>query len=625
MFATIVCNPQIIAEKETDVKITTQGSERQIGEVVVTATRTEKFVSEVPCSVTVITADDINKSAPQTMADIFRDIPGVQIQGGGTPGMPIRLSLRGLTVGHNAVHVLVLIDGRRINDAYQGNVDAGVLSFDAIERIEILRGPASALYGSNATGGVINIITRRGTKKPFTEISISGGEYNTQHYTVRHGWKIDSFDYFATLSHFLTDGYLKNSDGSKRDWEASSADINSGVTMSDGSELRFFLGGYTGEGTDEASKRKITRDYQTFSYAMCWNKDVDARLNVKVYRNGEERKYEWKGGPVGIYNYQTAGVDVQQSLLLGNLHQATVGVEARSDNVDIDDVSNPVGEKTDGLFAVYAQDEIFIGNGIRLTIGVRGDHANNLGTKISPKAGVVYSVSPDVEFFGSAALAAYRAPSISHRYTRIEWMGMLFEGNPDLEPETITAYEIGMRGRWMNRFQTELSAFFLSQDKGFDFMMSPDGVFRAQNVNKTEINGIETSVRYGVFNWLNVYGTYTFTDGEYKHNPGNPAIVGNVPEHLAKHHGAVGIELTGLGGTHLLRARYVGSRFGDAMNTEERKLDSYLVGDLVSHIPVSDNVELTLKVQNITNRDYYEYPGVKEPGRSGYGGISVSF
>lgn len=624
MFATIVCSSQIIAEKESDIKISTQGDKPQIGEVVVIATRTEKFVSEVPCSVTVITADDIKKSTPQTIADIFRDIQGVQVQGGGTPGMPIRLSLRGLTIGHNAQHTLVLIDGRRINDAYEGDVDASLLSFDAIERIEILRGPASALYGSNATGGVINIITKRGTKKPFTEISISGGEYNTQHYTVRHGWKMGGFDYFATLSRFLTDGYLKNSDGSRRDWEASSADINTGVTMNDGSELRFFLGGYIGEGTDEASERKITRDYQALSYARRWNKDLNARLNVKVYRNGEERKYEWKGGFPGIYNYQTAGVDVQQSLLPGNAHQATVGIEARGDSVDIDDISNPVGEKTDGLFAVYVQDEIFIEDGIRLTIGVRGDHANNLGTKISPRAGIVYSVSSDVEFFGSASLA-YRAPAISHRYTRIEWMGMLFEGNPDLEPETMTAYEIGMRGRWMNNFQMELSAFFLSLDKGFDFMMFPDGVFRAQNVAQTEINGIETSARYGVFNWLNVYGTYTFTDGEYKYNPGNPAIEGNVPEYLAKHQGAIGIELTGLGGTHLISARYAGPRFADAMNTEERKLDSYLVGDVASHIPVSGNVELTLKVQNITNRDYYEYPWGKQPGRSVYGGVSVSF
>jgi outer membrane receptor protein involved in Fe transport len=136
---------------------------------------------------------------------------------------------------------------------------------------------------------------------------------------------------------------------------------------------------------------------------------------------------------------------------------------------------------------------------------------------------------------------------------------------------------------------------------------------------------METTARYTFSRWLNLYGSYTFTDGEYTRNPANPAIEGNVPEHLAKHQGAIGIELACLNGTHILRGRYTGHRFGDAMNSEERRLDSYLVADWVSSIAINDNVKLIFKIQNITDKDYYEYPGIKQPGRSLYGGVSISF
>ena len=163
------------------------GAEVEVGQVVVTATRTEVEISDSPQSISVITKEEIMNTPDRTIPEVIQRAAGVQINQNGPMGSLPLAQIRGSEAGQ----VLIMIDGRRINDAQNGQFDLSnlPLSKDEIERIEVLRGGASALYGSDAMGGVINIITKSPTKEPYTRVSSSFGRFGTQEYSLSHRWK----------------------------------------------------------------------------------------------------------------------------------------------------------------------------------------------------------------------------------------------------------------------------------------------------------------------------------------------------------------------------------------------------------------------------------------------------
>jgi len=147
-----------------------------VGPVVVTASKIEEPLSNVASSLTLITREDIERRRAQTIQEVLREVPGVDLQSnGGSPGSFTQVRIRGA----NDDNVVVLVDGARVNGLFGGNFDFGLMPTDNVERIEVLRGGASALYGSDAIGGVINIITRRGKGKPRVSLFWEGGSLET--------------------------------------------------------------------------------------------------------------------------------------------------------------------------------------------------------------------------------------------------------------------------------------------------------------------------------------------------------------------------------------------------------------------------------------------------------------
>jgi len=591
--------------------------------MVVTATRTAKSMLDVAASVQVIDVSDMDVANAITVDELFKTMVGVDLQGSGEPGSGIKLSLRGLTTGYQSKRVLVLVDGRRVNDAFQGNAEFAVLPTDAIERIEILRGPASALYGSNAMGGVINIITRRGAKDPLTRLKVAFGPDNTQHYRVLHGWRTGIVDYMIAGSHTGTDGYVKNSDGTDRDWEARNVDANLGMALGDDSELRIFLGGHAGEGTDENSDREVTKDYQAIAYMLGGSEEGQAQLLLRAYRNRQEDEYDWKYPGVGVYEGETLGGEVQQSFWVADRHRVTVGADAREDAVEADDVQQAIDEDA-SVYAVYVQDEYYLGDTVQVTAGVRSDHDSDFGDELSPRLGLLLQADPAVDLFASVS-QAHRAPSLSDRHVRTEYNGFLFVGNPDLQPETLTAYEIGGRGRMNDVLQGEVAIFYNDMDDSFDFILTTNRVFENRNVTRAETYGVEAGLRCRLAKGLSSFVNYSFTDGQYDEFGQDPRVEGNQLAYLAKNKVNFGLEYTAKRHTHALRCRYADSRFGDAENSEENKMDAYLVADWRSRVKLTDAADLTLNVDNIFDESYEELPGVERPGRIFMAGVEVEF
>ncbi len=587
--------------------------------VVVTATRTARAVDDVAGSVEVIPRAKVQQEAAINVDELFRGVGGVDLQGSGMPGAQIKLNMRGLTPGYQSKRILVLMDGRRINEQYQGNAEFSLIPADGLDRVEVLRGPASALYGSGAMGGVIQLFSRRGRDvvgddhNHATGVRAASGTYETHHLQFWQGGVMGETDYFINGSYVETDGYLQNRDGSDRDWAAWRIGGNLGWATGEASELRAFAGIYHGRGRDDNSRRTAEKNFQQIDWTWGWDANRDAQLVLRAWRNGDEDTYEWVYPGTGIYDQETLGAEAQQSLWLGDRNQLTAGFEVREESVDIDEVSGPIDEST-SVVAAYLQDEIIVSETLDVSAGVRYDNTGGYGEEWSPRVGAVWHPCEHADVYASVNIA-HRAPGLSDRFVMQEFNGMLFVGNPDLDPETLTAYELGTRIRPCDRTQISLALFRNDMDDSFDFARDPDGVFRIRNVTESKTQGAEASFRARLCDHATLFGNWSYTEGVYEESAGDPRIVDKQLAYLAPNKGALGLDIEGLGRTsHTLLCRYVGERYGDATNTKENRMDDYVVADWRGRFHATENIDLTLNVSNIFDTSYEEFPGVEQPG-----------
>jgi outer membrane receptor protein involved in Fe transport len=592
---------------------------------VVTVTKTDLAARDLPASADVLGADDLALQNPASVDEALKTVVGADVQGAGFPGSAVRLNFRGLTPGYQSERLLVLLDGRRLNDQYQGNVEFALLPADDLQRIEVLRGPASALYGSGAMGGVVQLFTPTGDEAPGTRLKAQAGSYGIRHYRLAHGGSTGSFTYRFRGSHVETDGYLDNRDGTDRDWRADNLAATLGYAFDGGPKARLDLGEFFGAGTDENSDRESRKNYQALTLSQSWACAAGPTdLSVLLYRNAERHDYDWKYPGKGLYEQETWCGDARASFWAGTRQRLTLGGEWRQDGVDVDEVQQAVDEATDTA-ALYLQDEIALAKSWRVTVGLRGDYNDDYADELSPRVGLLWRPAP----WGEAFLSfnrAHRAPSLSDRFVRVEFNGMLFEGNPDLNPETLTAWELGARARLGRRLGAQVAVFDNRVEDSFDFMLDPDGVFRNHNVNEVRSYGAEVGLEGEWLPWLSAYANYSWTDGRYEEYPGMPGVEGNRLAYLARDKANAGLVFRWpAGASHALNVRYVGQRFGDAQNAAANRMSDYVVVDWRSRVPVGRGVTLTLNVDNALDESYRDWPAYEQPGTVFLAGAEVSF
>ena len=597
------------------------------GTVMVTATRTRQGAQDIPASVTVISRTNVVNRAAVGVDELFKRVGGVDLQGSGVPGSPIKLNLRGLTPGYQSKRLLMLVDGRRVNEQYQGNVEFAVVPADGLDRIEVLRGPASALYGSGAMGGVVQLFTRRGRDMAAAgelgRLRLAAGSHGTSHARFDAGGSWRNSDAYVTGSFVDTDGYLENADGSARDWSARNIQGNAGWMLSPQTEVRLFGGAYEGSGTDANSEREVDKDFEHLQVA--WNRDRnhDAGLIVNLWRSGERNVYDWFFPGRGVYDQETLAGDLQQSLWVLDRHQVTTGVEVRRDAVDIDEVAGPIDEHT-SVVGIYAQDELHLTDALRLLAGLRYDNTGGYGSEWSPRVGMLWRPIDDAELFGSFNVA-HRAPGLSDRFVITEFNGARFEGNPDLGPETLNAYELGARCRPAGGVTLELVGFLNAMDDSFDFSRDPDGVFRIRNVTRSRTMGVETTGRMRATDVVTVFASCSYTDGTYRESDANPAIAGNQLAYLARNKATAGIDAAWKRLSQSLTCRYVGKRYGDATNTADNRMDAYVTVDWRGRLHVTEHLDLTLNVDNLFDSDHNDFPTHPQPGLTVMAGVEAVF
>ncbi len=588
----------------------------QLKEVVVTATRTEKDPQDVTQTVTLITAGDIEKSGATTVAEVIERTAGVEINDYGTKGALSAVSIRGATYQQ----VLVLLDGRRLNSASAGGFDMSDLPvpLEDIERIEIVRGPGSALYGTDAVGGVVNIITKKPTAAATT-ITGSGGTHGYESLTLSNSNKLDKFYYTVNAGKEKSDGFRTNSD-----LDQTTVGTKLGYQLSPDSSLEFTADyiekaiGVPGslDFTSPLARQWDRNVGSALTYRSKISKDIDLRLNV--YDNRDKIIFIDPNPffPQNSRHISTSnGAEAQTNWLANSWNLLTFGVEAKQDHIE----SSIVGEHTASLWAAYLQDEISIGDSLIVVLGGRNDSHSVYGDKFSPKASVRYLIAGVGTIIRASAGEAFRAPTLNDLF----WPFDGFEvGNPNLKPETSTEYEAGIEQPFGTGNAIKFTAF---ERKVKDMIQwqpgpAPDFIYSPVNIGRARITGYEAESKLAFFSRLVWVVNYTYLD-PVDETTGSK-IYNVIPSDQLKSY----INLALPTKTNV----YVEGRMVRNYTQPPSPPSSHYTvvdGKITQEIAFSQRVKgnVFFGEKNIFNRQYQVVGGYPMPPAEVYGGVSVQF
>lgn len=435
--------------------------------VVVTATSSERTLEHVPASVSVIGGDSLRSRPVNDLSEMVGGAVGLDI-------LDLGLGRQGISVrGMNPGHTLVLVDGRRINSSAaaiaHSDFELGWIPAEAIERVEVIRGPMSSLYGSEALGGVVNVITRSATDVWQGSVNASamlpsgglgGKRYKAGFYVagplspgrlglnlwgeVRHRAALDSAtDRKTTVLDRLraTTGHVGLNWTPDRHQRIE-------VSMTAGSEDQ--EGSRSGKSRTGKTYYESSNDVQRRRYALSYSGNWSRwSSQLRLYRSTLERKaYRSDGADTTGPNHLVDTVfDGKFGVLAGKVHQLTAGFETRRESLE-DPAVNRAGKKAVTHFAFFGQDEMVLGNHWEVVLGSRFDHHEDFGWEVSPRVYALYHANEALTF--KAGLGrGFKAPTLkqlSPEYESRAAMGGrgIIRGNLDLQPETNRSAEVGV-------------------------------------------------------------------------------------------------------------------------------------------------------------------------------------
>ncbi|MGQ9695334.1 MAG: TonB-dependent receptor plug domain-containing protein [Thermodesulfobacteriota bacterium] len=590
------------------------GTEVLMDQVVVTATKTEVAISESPQAISVLTREEIIKNPQLTLGEIIQRATGMEVSQYGPRGALSLPKIRGAESGQ----VLVLINGRRISDAQSGQFDLSSLPIlkEDIERIEVLRGAASALYGADAMGGVINIITKKPAPEAYTRAAAAYGRFDTQAYTLTHRWQPGAFGYGISLAKEKSNGYRPNSDldafilSGQLNYEFNpqqqvnfAARFTSKEIGVPGSEIYPDL--------DDRQKDEITQLDLTYR-----GKFQPLELNLKGFQNIYRRTFEPGsqgmniGTPFLHKNYATGG-EVQINFSPLKSHFLAGGVEVIQDRVD----STHIGVHEANRAAFYLQDEIGIAPPLSLTVGLRFDAHSIYEDQFNPRVGMLIRLPGEARLRASVG-RSFRAPTFDDLY----WPEDAFvAGNPNLKPEKAWSYEIGGEKRFGKLAFFRATGFRRDVDDLIYWSLGEDWKFRPNNVRSAKIWGGELELIFYPLPGLSIPVNYSYI---YPRDEETGEPISAKPKQILN----IGLEYT----TSIGLKISLHGRYGEYWLNQTSKLnrDYFILDAQIRYefkIYKQFKGEVFLALNNALNRQYQIVEGYPMPPQAFSGGISFAF
>lgn len=604
--------------------------------VVVTATRTSTPLSQIASSVTVITAEEIEAKQQPLVLDLLRSVPGVNILSYGTLGSTSTISLRGAS----NKHTLVLIDGIEFRDAstISGGPQLENLSTDNIERIEIVRGAQSVLYGSDAIGGVINIITRKGAKKPEFYVSAEGGSYNTWRENLGFTYAHDQAFISFAASKIDSDGFSaaneKDGNSEHDGYENTNISLNLGASPSKIFTLKLTVHSIDSEyefdaGFPFSDSQELQDSTERNARLEGVLHLLDDKWQIAFGTSITDTDRTVTGSYPADYNGTITKFDLQNTLRIGQQHTLAAGLETEKENADIVSFSlNASGNVRNN--AVFLQDQYVAGD-FAATLGVRLDAHDEFGSQTTYRLAPTYSFTATGTRLKGAVGTGFRAPSLNELYGNpaiYDYGTVVYNylnGNRDLNPEKSFGWEVGVEQSFFSSsfilgatyFHNDIDDFIENSLTG---IVTVGGVttYSYQTVNMAELktSGVETTLDWYPSELLNINLSYTYTDSRESD--------GSRKDRLPLHKGTLNLTFYPLDALQLnLNAIYTGERY-DGSYTDET-LKAYTLVNLASSYQLNNNCKIFGRIDNLFDKDHEEVAGYGTAGLSAYAGIKLTF
>lgn len=480
----------------------TEKSAVKLETTVITATKTEHTLADVPEATIVITREEIEAQNATNVLEVLRWIPGVRPSAayGSMGGDKYMID------GSPSNYTLMLVDGNRVKGSYI----LSEMPISTIERIEIVKGANSLLYGSDALSGVINIITKRASDR-FTfgfEASYSTNEEDTNTEEVFVGFKLGKLRQLYTYARKDVEG---------GEYESDSYSGKFGLDLTDKVELKFDFR------INDYEKKSTEMDREDYTVELDWDMDNHSKLKVKGFLRDYGSVAHVGGASVGTEeDSRYDEEEIQYTRLLWESHLITAGYQRMGDEFDYSGPHDKWSESQD-TNCFYFQDEITITESLILVPAVRVDYHSEWDEELNPKLSVLWRVTDATSLRASWGMA-FKAPSLTQMYrttfhghgTRGFWI----MGNPDLEPEDSTSYRVSIEQQFGKTFLGSLTLFrndFEDMIKsGYTGAVMPDGFkeYSYSNIAEAYTQGVEVDLKLYLTDDILATLGYTYFDTE---------------------------------------------------------------------------------------------------------------
>ncbi|MDZ7968037.1 MAG: TonB-dependent receptor [Nostoc sp. DedSLP03] len=642
--------PASTEEKEPDIELTV--IDKLLNEPVYSPFRREGTVKDSTRPVYVITGEEMEAQGAKTVREALKFLPSILPDG--TVGTEVNALSGQFIRGSNSAQVLILLDGRPINELGSGGFDLSEFTINIVERIEVLPGGGSTLYGSDAIGGVINIITRRPTEKVTTQAGVNFGAYGLNQQTINSSGKIGDIgwvvgynrtqaenNYPFSIPEANFEGTRENNDVLYNNFNIKlSADLGKRDTLT---LSTLYLGkdqgvpggvpipeplygqGYFNSLTD--SDRKYTDQVLT---DLTWNSKLgsgnDSLLTARVYADFLSTRFDSRNSSQARYDNRQAsyGLQAQHSWKFANNQTLVYGFDYRNVSATNSTFDFSVDTKTvtydDSISqgAIFARYEINFTSSFTANLGLRQDFSSlTNGSFTSPSIGAKFALT-DSTTLRANYIKNFRAPNLFNLYAN----GSTYVGNPNLRPEKGDSYDIGVDQKLGDFGLLRLTYFnnTISDLIAYNFAVP---IATYENIGKVRTTGIEAVLNLQLAKNVYAFVGYTANDPRILKST-NSAEVDKELRFAGADSLNAGLSYETSQGLYAgILMHSLGAYPINNTNTES--LPGYTTFDFKMRVPLSDNLIFTGSVDNIFDRRYQLFPGYPDGGRVFQVGLSSTF